>query len=74
LLLPFLDARVVSAALSSPAEKNFSRGENKALLRDAARIIGLPESACARPKKAMQYGSGVHARLGKLLRSGAIKH
>ncbi|MDD5317622.1 MAG: asparagine synthase C-terminal domain-containing protein [Candidatus ainarchaeum sp.] len=72
LLLPFLDARVVSSALSVPAQRNFGRGENKLVLRDAARRLGVPEKACSRPKRAMQYGSGVHARLRALLRTNAI--
>jgi asparagine synthase (glutamine-hydrolysing) len=70
--LPFLHPAVVGQALSVPASANFLRGENKAVLRSAARRLGVPEPACARPKKAMQYGSGLHTLAVALRRSGAI--
>jgi len=72
LLAPFLDKEVVKAALEIPAKENFCGDENKHILRKAARKAGLPESACARPKRAMQYGSGVHERIEKLMRQGRI--
>lgn len=72
LALPYLDGRVVSAALEIPAGENFKGKENKAVLRAVARRLGLPEEICARPKRAMQYGSGAHSLLLSLRRSGAI--
>ena len=71
LVLPYLDGDVVKAALSIPAKENFRGVENKAVLRNLARKMGLPESICAKKKKAMQYGSGVHARLLKMMRTKA---
>lgn len=66
LALPFLGEKVVKAAFSIPAKENFKGGENKAVLRRLARELGVPESACSRRKRAMQYGSGIHAELLKL--------
>lgn len=68
LALPFLDEGVVKAVLSVPAKENFKNGENKAVLRAVARRMRLHESICAKRKKAMQYGSGVHGRLIRILR------
>jgi len=73
LALPFLSDLVASTVLATPAKENFEGGENKALLRDAARRLGLPEAVCARPKRAMQYGTGVHSRLLSLRRKGLIR-
>ncbi len=66
LALPYLDDAVVAAALAIPAADNFKGGENKAVLRKLARQMGVPESACSRPKRAMQYGSGIHSELQRL--------
>ena len=66
LALPFLDPLVVRAALSLPAILNFSSGENKRLLRTMARTLAVPEASAGRPKRAFQYGSGVHALLKRL--------
>ena len=57
LLCPFLDLRVVEAALSIPSEELFGDLGNKQPLRSMARRMGL--SASRAPKKAAQYGSGV---------------
>ncbi len=32
----------------------------KGLLREAGKLLGMPDSALKRKKRAMQYGSGVH--------------
>jgi len=72
LVLPFLDPDVVQEALSRSAASNFSVGENKAVLRDAARSLGIPEQASGRQKRAMQYGSGVHASIYRLERTKKI--
>ncbi len=66
LALPYLDEAVVGAALKIPAAKNFRNNENKAVLRSLARSMGVPAAACSRAKRAMQYGSGVHAALQRL--------
>jgi diphthine-ammonia ligase len=65
LRLPFLDRALVEYALKIPAEHKL-RTEEKAILRDAARALGLAEAFSARPKKAAQYGSGTMKLLLKL--------
>ncbi len=57
LLCPFLDPRVMEAALSIPPEELFGDLGNKQPLRSIAWRMGL--SASRAPKKAAQYGSGV---------------
>lgn len=70
LALPYLEGGVVTAALAVPAAENFRNGENKAVLRSLARGIGVPEFACSRPKRAMQYGSGIHKAILSLKKRG----
>ncbi len=61
---PFLDPRVIGAAFQLPVEENVnSEGERKLLLRKAALELGVPATAALRPKKALQYGSGVQKAL-----------
>lgn len=57
LLTPYLSLPVYELALAIPPEKKL-RPRRKQVLRDAARILGLPEKLAERPKKAAQYGSG----------------
>ncbi len=56
---PFLDERFVSAALSIPVERRMPSPEPKAFFRAWARRRGLPELLAGRPKRALQYGSGI---------------
>jgi len=56
---PYLHKAVVEFALDLPIEKKVWRGSRKIILREVARKLGLPESIANRPKKAVQYGSGI---------------
>jgi len=59
--LPFMDKEFASAVLQIPASRKLGdRRMKKELLREIAKELGCPQSALARPKKAMQYGSGIH--------------
>lgn len=60
---PYLDPDFVGAALAVPIERRLPRGEPKAYFRSWARHRGLPPELSARPKRAMQYGSGVDRAL-----------
>jgi len=60
---PYLDPEVVELARSIPAELKVRAGERKAVLRRAAALLGLPPELCALPKRAAQYGTGIHALL-----------
>jgi len=65
-LYPFLYQPLSSFALSLPLSARLgSRKNKKPLLREAAKLLGVPKTAYTRPKKAMQYGSGVHKILLK---------
>lgn len=62
---PYLDPAWVRDVERVPLEGRRSASEPKALLRVLARELGLPQELAERRKKAMQYGSGVHAALGR---------
>ena len=65
-LTPFLDEKVVAAAMSIPGSLKISGREKKLILREAALELGLPEQVAFRKKIAAQYGSGFDLALGKL--------
>lgn len=72
---PFLNEELVKKAREVDVLKNFSReGGRKLVLREVARELGVPELACSRAKRAMQYGCGVHAVLLKLRKTNANKN
>jgi len=64
LATPFLDSAVFEFAMNLPLEKKISDIENKAALRDVARLLGL-EDIAERKKRAAQYGSGIAKALRK---------
>lgn len=68
---PFLDMGFIELATSLKPELNLSKeGEKKRILKAISKEIGLPEDVVERPKKAMQYGSGIHKILLKAGRKG----
>jgi asparagine synthase (glutamine-hydrolysing) len=56
---PFLEPGFLSWARELPIDVHLFGAENKPLLRAAGRCLGLPLSLAGRPKKAIQYGSGI---------------
>jgi len=50
---------VASMALSIPLDFKIRGGRRKHLLREAAKLLGLPEEVAETPKKAAQYSSGI---------------
>jgi len=61
---PFYDREIAKMAFAVPLEERMEDRElKKGLLREAAKMLGTPEIALRRRKKAMQYGSGVHRML-----------
>lgn len=56
---PFSDGRVVRLGRSIPVRFKIKDGMRKAVLREAARRLDLPEELCGVPKKAAQYSSGI---------------
>ncbi len=59
LLTPYLSKRVMEFSQNLPLELKIRNGIRKYILREAARILGVPESIYTREKKAAQYGSGI---------------
>lgn len=56
---PFADRRVLEFGLRLPVAFKIRRGVRKAVLRDAAARLGVPEELRGAPKKAAQYSSGI---------------
>ena len=66
LRLPFADLNVIEYALSLPTELKIINSQDdlrKRVLRRLAQMIDLPESVVERPKKAIQYASGIERAL-----------
>lgn len=59
ILAPYLDPRFRRAAEAIPIEKLLPRPEAKAWFRQWAAGRGLPGAIARRPKRALQYGSGI---------------
>jgi asparagine synthase (glutamine-hydrolysing) len=71
---PFLDLGFIKVVTSVKPELNLSRsGEKKRVLKTISIELGLPAEIAERPKKAMQYGSGIHKVLLQARRKGMIE-
>lgn len=69
LRLPFATLQIAKFAIELPIELKMERKENglrKLVLRKVARNLGLPQFIVERPKKAVQYATGVNKVLKKL--------
>ena len=60
--IPYSSIDVVRYGLTCPVDQKLhcDQGIRKVILRKAARMIGLPEEIASRPKKAIQYSSGLY--------------
>jgi len=75
LRLPFLDHEVVHFSLSLPESLKIESAEDrlrKRVLRRVARNLGLPFFIANRPKKAIQYATGVDKALRKLAKGECL--
>lgn len=70
---PFLAPNLVDYALRIPATYKLSGGENKVILREIARDLGLGEVA-SRKKRAVQYGSNVIKAIEKLAKREGFRY
>jgi asparagine synthase (glutamine-hydrolysing) len=68
---PFLAPGVVRAARSIPVREHLPLHGNKPVLRELARRRGISAEFSRGPKRAIQYGSGVHRFVRLLDRSSA---
>ncbi len=73
LRLPFLDKELVQYALTIPEKYKLSAKQNKIILRDIAKGLGIKEEFSQRPKKAAQYGSKFDRALQKLAKKEGYK-
>ena len=63
LRVPYLDMDVINMAINIPMKykiDNYNDVLRKCILRRVALECGVPEMIVSRPKKAAQYGSGIH--------------
>jgi asparagine synthase (glutamine-hydrolysing) len=68
LRVPFLDKDVIDVAFNIPIKYKIESGNDlirKHILRQVALDLGVPDFIANRPKKAAQYGSGIHKILIK---------
>lgn len=61
---PFADPRVIRAGFSMPVSFKVDGTRRKAVLREAASMLGVPKELVNAPKKAAQYSSGIQKLLG----------
>ena len=70
---PFLESRFVDYCINSiPIELKISKGNDllrKRAWREYGRFIGLPSTVTNKPKKAMQYSTGLHKNLLNMIKS-----
>lgn len=77
LRVPYLDSEVVDLGLKIPMKYKLGHDPDdlrKCILRKLAADLDVPREAVLRPKKAAQYGSGIHRLLvKKVLKDGRYK-
>ncbi len=66
LRVPFLDKKLVDYALKIPSKYKLDEKQNKIILRDVAKDLGLAKEFAERKKRAAQYGSRFDSAIGKL--------
>lgn len=63
LRVPYLDLQIINMAMDIPMKYKISGQDDrlrKCILREVARDMGVAPEIVKRPKKAAQYGSGIH--------------
>ena len=67
LRVPYLDPDIINIAMNIPMKYKINRDNTlrKCILREIGAELGVPEEIVKRPKKAAQYGSGIHKILVK---------
>jgi asparagine synthase (glutamine-hydrolysing) len=74
LRLPLADREVVEFSLSLPVDLKIdsARGVRKVILRAVAKMLDMPPFIVNRPKKAIQYATGVDGALRRLARGKGL--
>lgn len=68
LRVPYLDPDIINTAMNIPMRYKINKKDDtlrKCILREVGAELGVPEEIVKRPKKAAQYGSGIHKMLVK---------
>jgi len=73
LRLPYLDHDVIRFSLGLKDSFKINSKENKIILREVGRILGLKEEYYKRKKMAAQYGSGFDKTIEKLAKENKFK-
>lgn len=71
LRVPYLDLDIINTAMNIPIKYKINGKDDnlrKCILREISAELGVPEEIVKRPKKAAQYGSGIHKILKKILK------
>jgi asparagine synthase (glutamine-hydrolysing) len=72
---PFLTEKFRKVALEIPIAYKILQGNDllrKRIWRCYGRMIGINDTTVLRPKKAMQYGMGIHQVVSKMLKQGTL--
>lgn len=72
---PFIDWDITQFSLSLPTQLKIASPKDmlrKRVLRNVARTIGLPKMITERPKKAIQYTTGVNQMMSKIARKEGL--
>ncbi len=73
LLTPYLSDDIVNFAKNLDVGYKIRNNERKWLLREAARILGVPEDITCREKRAAQYGSGIWKIMKRMAKRRGMK-
>lgn len=78
LRVPYLDPDIINIAMNIPMKYKINKKDDtlrKCILREVGAELGVPEEIVTRPKKAAQYGSGIHKMLvKKVLKEESFKN
>lgn len=69
---PFLSADVIEIAMEVPTNLKVGEEGRKTILRDVAKMFGLPAEISERKKKAAQYGTGAMKILRRIAKSEGL--
>jgi len=64
---PYAEWQVMEFGLTLPVSFKIRENVRKAVLREAARNLGVPDRLCDAPKKAVQYSSGIMKLIRQLI-------
>jgi asparagine synthase (glutamine-hydrolysing) len=77
LRVPYLDLDIINTAMNIPMKYKINGKKDKlrkCILREVGAELGIPLNIVNRPKKAAQYGSGIHKMLKKVLKEDKYKN